>query len=166
MHLLCISGYAELVNVGDLPFVVNWCGPEIKPMTVNDAACVDAMISIIRSIDELQPKIEGVYDGCLNVLLTLISGLGICLLVEFARVMLYNVLVDEESTDLNEETELHGYKQMILILQSRCVETGKSFFSELLSRIYHGKKQNIHSVLSFESAKALLSKGDPIIIGM
>ena len=89
-------------------------------------------------------------------------------MVEFGRILLYNLLIDEENKDAdweNEEDVMHGYKQMILVLQSRCVETGKSFFSELLSRIFHGRKQNIHSVLTFESAKILLSKGDPIIIG-
>ena len=70
---------------------------------------------------------------------------------------------DDESDSENDD--LSGYKQMILILQSQCVETGKSFFCELLSRIFHGRKQDIHSVLSFESAKVMLSKGQPVIIG-
>ena len=84
---------------------------------------------------------------------------------------MYNLLIDEESLDnsdfdMDEESEIsHGYKQMILVLQSQCVETGKSFFFEILSRLFHGIKRNIHSVLRFESAKMLLSRGDPVIIG-
>ena len=63
------------------------------------------------------------------------------------------------------KTQMEGWnqgsdKQMIIILQSLCVETG--FFCELLSRLFHGRKQDIHS---FESAKVLLSKGEPVIIG-
>ena len=88
--------------------------------------------------------------------------------------MLYNLLVDDEDAEGDESdteesddmTHNHGYKQMMLILQSHCVETGKSFFSEILARIYHGKKQGINSLLSFEGAKVLLSKGEPVIIGM
>ena len=84
---------------------------------------------------------------------------------------MYNLLIDEESLDnsdfdMDEESEIsHGYKQMILVLQSQCVETGKSFFFEILSRLFHCTKRNIHSVLSFESAKMLLSRSDPVIIG-
>lgn len=97
-----------------------------------------------------------------------VSGLGICLLAEFGRVLLYNLLIDEENSrdgEPDEEHIMHGYKQMILVLQSQSVETGKSFFCELMSRIFHGKKKNIHSILSFDSAKSLLSMGDPVIIG-
>jgi len=97
-----------------------------------------------------------------------VSGLGICLLAEFGRVLLYNLLIDEESNrddEPDEEDIMHGYRQMILVLQSQSVETGKSFFCELMSRIFHGKKKNIHSILSFDSAKLLLSLGDPVIIG-
>ena len=87
--------------------------------------------------------------------------------------MLYNLLVDDEDAEGDESdteesddmTHNRGYKQMMLILQSHCVETGKSFFSEILARIYHGKKQGINSLLSFEGAKVLLSKGEPVIIG-
>ena len=106
-------------------------------------------------------------------------GLGICIMTEFGRFLNYNLLVDDEEpenadsdsdedTDGKDETKAEtvtGYKQMIIILQSQCVETGKSFFCELLSRLFHGRKQDIHSVLSFESAKVLLSKGEPVIIG-
>lgn len=91
-------------------------------------------------------------------------------MAEFGRVLLYNILIDEQGTgdydiDQDEDEVMHGYKQMLLVLQSQSVETGKSFFCELLSRIFHGKKRNIHSILSFESAKHLLSKGEPVIIG-
>ena len=95
-------------------------------------------------------------------------------MAEFGRFLLYNVLIDDECSmedshdsdeENNEREVVVGYKQMILVLQSQCVETGKSFFCELLSRMYHGKKQDIYSVLSFESAKWLLSKGEPVIIG-
>lgn len=101
------------------------------------------------------------------------EGLGLCILAEFGRILLYNLLIDDESTS-NEENDsdgesedyyTNGYKQMILVLQSQCVETGKSFFCEILSRLFHGRKKDIHSVLSFESAKLLLTRGDPVIIG-
>ena len=107
------------------------------------------------------------------VMFLFFSGLGICILAEFGRFLCYNLMVDEDqqengASDTGSESEnddLRGYEQLILILQSQCVETGKSFFCELLSRIFHGRKQDIHSVLSFESAKVMLSKGQPVIIG-
>ena len=99
-----------------------------------------------------------------------------CVLAEFGRFLIYNLLVDgqndedsddsDESDNENEQAEVfHGYKQMLLVLQSQAVETGKSFLSEILVRIFHGKKQGIHSTLTFDSAKNLLGKGEPVVIG-
>ena len=88
---------------------------------------------------------------------------------------MYNLLVDggcDESGDEEEEddatndtvAEFSGYKQMMLVLQSQAVETGKSFLSEILVRIFHGKKMGVHSTLSFDSAKSLLGRGEPVVI--
>ena len=102
-------------------------------------------------------------------------GLGVCALAEFGRFLLYNVLVDGASAEdivdsddsLSEapEIEFRGYKQMLLVLQSQQVETGKSFMSEVLLRIFHGKKIGLLSTLSFDSAKTLLGNGEPVVIG-
>ena len=103
------------------------------------------------------------------------SGLGVCILAEFGRVLLYNILVDggssEEGIDNSDsedesncDSRLRGYKQMLLVLRSQAVETGKSFIAEILLRLYHGKKTTLHSSLSFDSAKVLLGKGEPIVI--
>jgi len=150
-------GFAKQVEIDELPFLINWCGPDIKSMAVDDKACLRALVKMISALDDLQPSIE---------------GLGLCILAEFGRFLCYNLMVDEDQQDINdadtesesESDDLMGYKQLILVLQSQCVETGKSFFCELLSRIFHGRKQDIHSVLSFESAKVMLSKGQPVII--
>ena len=104
-------------------------------------------------------------------------GLGVCVIAEFGRLLLYNILVDssgeDENMDDSEDSdngeapnteEFRGYKQMLLILRSKSVETGKSFLAELLLRMYHGKKRTLHSTLSFDSAKVLLGKGEPIVI--
>ena len=94
--------------------------------------------------------------------------------MEFGRFLLYNILVDggeplgnlDESDDDIEEplAEFRGYKQMLLVLQSKQVETGKSLLSELLLRIFHGKKTGLQSTVSFDSAKVLLGKGEPVVI--
>jgi hypothetical protein len=101
-----------------------------------------------------------------------VLGLGVCVLAEFGRFLLYNILVDGEDCNTQEaeleetdEEEFRGYKQMLLVLQSGEVETGKSFLAEILLRIFHGRKHAIHSTLSFESAKSLLGKGEPVVIG-
>ena len=103
-----------------------------------------------------------------------------CVLAEFGRFLIYNLLVDGDCDDEDEDEDevmsdseisesMHrvkfmGYKQMMIILQSEAVETGKSFISELLVRIFHGKKAGIHSILSFDSAKSLIGKAEPVII--
>ena len=102
-------------------------------------------------------------------------GLGVCVLAEFGRFLLYNAVVDGEDSaqdnlDIEEEIDhgdagFHGHKQMMLVLQSNEVETGKSFISELLVRIFHGKKTGIFSTISFDSAKVLLGRGEPVVIG-
>ena len=84
--------------------------------------------------------------------------------------MLYDILVDGENLIDDDDEDLlgddfRGYKQMLLVLQSQQVETGKSFLSEVLVRMFHGKKQGIHSTLSFDSAKFLLGRGEFVVIG-
>ena len=104
------------------------------------------------------------------------SGLGLCGITEFGRILCYNVLVDGErevQTDESEdETEIaaediifSGYKQMMLIINSQEVETGKSFMAEMLLRIYHGRKVGANGTLSFDSCKEFLRKGEPIVVG-
>lgn len=71
----------------------------------------------------------------------------------------------QEEDDAADEEEFVGFKQMMLVLQSGEVETGKSFLSDVLLRIFYGGKHVKHSTLSFDSAKSLLGKGEPVIIG-
>ena len=95
-------------------------------------------------------------------------------MAEFGRFLLYNILVDsgedlgdmEDSDDENDDQveEFRGYKQLLLVLQSKQVETGKSLLSEVLLRIFHGRKTGLQSTVSFDSAKVLLGKGDPVVI--
>ena len=71
----------------------------------------------------------------------------------------------EDSDDEGDgEEDFHGYKQMLLVLQSKQVETGKSLLSEILLRIFHGRKTGLLSTVSFDSAKWLLGKGSPVVI--
>ena len=71
----------------------------------------------------------------------------------------------DDSDSEDQEVEFRGYKQMLLVLQSTEVETGKSFLSEIVTRLFHGKKTGILSTISFNSAKTLLGNGEPIVIG-
>ena len=93
------------------------------------------------------------------------------MLAEFGRFLLYNVLVDGDSNISGEENEedgadgLRGYKQLLLVLQSSECETGKSFLSDVLLRIFYGYKHAKHSTVSFDSAKVLLGNGEPVVIG-
>ena len=112
-----------------------------------------------------------------NPLYFICLGLGVCVLAEFARFLIYGLLVDGEQNEdvdssddeadvaMQENDFFRGYKQMILILQSETVETGKSFLSEMLARMFHGSKHGISSTISFDSARKLLGKGEPVIIG-
>ena len=104
------------------------------------------------------------------------SGLGLCALTEFGRILLYNLFVDGDreggSEDSDEEVGptdqavvFRGYKQMILIINSQQVETGKSFLADLLLRIFHGRKVGLNSTISFDSCKEFLRKGEPIVVG-
>ena len=101
-----------------------------------------------------------------------ITGLGICILAEFGHFLLYNILVDagdEGLDDLEDDTmtpTMRGYKQMLLVLQSPGVDTGKSFLSETLVRIFHGRKQGIFSTVSFDGIKPVLGRGEPVVIGV
>lgn len=97
-------------------------------------------------------------------------GLGVCILAEFGRFLIYPLLVDGEQNEDDESSDgnsaiFRGYKQMILVLQSETVETGKSFLCEVLARIFYGSKHGICSTVSFDSARRLLGKGEPVIIG-
>ena len=56
---LVIAGLAQEVKKEDLPFLVDWAGPEVKPMEINDKECTQALVEIIRGLDDLQPKIKG-----------------------------------------------------------------------------------------------------------
>jgi len=156
-----LDGFATEVDAAHLPFVINWCGPDIKPMFTEDSVCLRALVRMIGALDELKPDSP---------------GLGVCVIAEFGRLLLYNCLVDGSGEDENMDDEdsdngeapnteeFRGYKQMLLVLRSKSVETGKSFLSELLLRIYHRKKRTLHSTLSFDSAKVLMGKGEPIVI--
>ena len=97
-----------------------------------------------------------------------------CVLAEFSRFLIYNLLVDGEMEDEDEVDLLEsgdngdkfrGYKQMILVLHSEHVETGKSFLCEVLARLFYGSKHGICSIISFDSARKLLGNGEPVIIG-
>ena len=113
--------------------------------------------------------------ACQINMIVFFSGLGLCAITEFGRVLLYNILVDgdrevpsEDSEDENatvDDIVFRGYKQMVLILNSQECETGKSFLAELMLRMYHGRKVAANSTLSFDSSKELLRKGEPIVIG-
>ena len=48
-------GFAKAVNMDDLPFVVNWCGSEVRSMSV----CLNSMVKMVAAIDELKPEMEG-----------------------------------------------------------------------------------------------------------
>ena len=93
-----------------------------------------------------------------------------CVLAECGRFLLYNILVDGEDCDTDDQepddSSDIGYKQMLLVLQSTEVETGKSFLADLILRIFHGVKTSKHATLSFESAKTLLGRGEPVVIGL
>ena len=56
---LVIAGLAQEVKKEDLPFLVNWAGPEVKPMEVNDKEGTQALVEIIRGLGDMQPKIKG-----------------------------------------------------------------------------------------------------------
>lgn len=59
--LLCLylSEFAKAILPSNLPFVVNWSGPEVNSMAVDDKACLSSMVKFIAAIDNLQPNIEG-----------------------------------------------------------------------------------------------------------
>jgi hypothetical protein len=59
VYIFIFPGFAQEVRLKDLPFIVNWCGPDVKTMEVNDDECLLALVKIIRALDDLQPKIEG-----------------------------------------------------------------------------------------------------------
>ena len=106
-------------------------------------------------------------------------GLGVCSLVEFGRLLSYNILVDgstgenygdsddgdSDDGENEQEAEFRGYKQLLLVLQSTQVETGKSLLADIATRILHGRKTELKSTISFNCAKSLLGRGEPVVIG-
>ena len=59
LFVLFLPGFAKQVERDELPFLVNWCGPDIKAMAVDDKACLTALVKMISALDDLQPTIEG-----------------------------------------------------------------------------------------------------------
>ena len=53
------SGFATEIQEENLPFLINWTGPVVQDMEVDDKKCQLAMIKMIKAIEELQPNIEG-----------------------------------------------------------------------------------------------------------
>ena len=47
----------------DLPFIVNWSGPNVKDMEINDKECLEAMVKMVNALAELQPNIKGIFKG-------------------------------------------------------------------------------------------------------
>ena len=43
----------------DLPFTLNWSGPKVKEMEVNDGEVLAALTKLIGVLDDLQPNIKG-----------------------------------------------------------------------------------------------------------
>ena len=77
-----------------------------------------------------------------------------------------NETPSEEFCPENEqEAEFRGYKQLLLVLQSTQVETGKSLLADIATRIFHGRKTELKSTISFNCAKSLLGRGEPVVIG-
>ena len=68
-----------------------------------------------------------------------------CVLSEIGRFLSYNALADGEDCNVEEENDERG--------------------AEAVLRIFHGTKTGKHSTLSFESAKSLLGRGEPVVIG-
>ena len=54
-----MSEFAKLVLSKDLPFQVNWSGPDVKAMVVDDKTCLASMVNFVGAIDNLQPSLEG-----------------------------------------------------------------------------------------------------------
>jgi len=155
------KGFARQIPLADLPFIVNWSGcAHCLPMQVNDDEVMSAIVEILTCFEELQPNI---------------LGLGLCGITEFGRILLYNILVDGERELQTEESEdervtsaediiFSGYKQMVLVLNSQQVETGKSFMAEMLLRIFYGRKVGANGTLSFDSSKEFFRKGEPVVV--
>ena len=59
MNITFFLGFAKAVKVEDLPFLINWCGPDVKSMVVDDKACLTSLVNMIAAIDDLQPDIDG-----------------------------------------------------------------------------------------------------------
>ena len=53
-------GFAKEVSRHDLPFQLNWSGPNIKDMRVDDNECLKALVKMVKALEELQPNIPGI----------------------------------------------------------------------------------------------------------
>ena len=53
-------GFAVEVLRHNLPFQVNWSGPNVKDMKVDDEECLKTLVKMVRALEELQPNIPGV----------------------------------------------------------------------------------------------------------
>ena len=59
LQLLLLSGFATEIKADKLPFIVNWCGPHVQNMEIDDKKCQATLIKIIEALEQLQPNIEG-----------------------------------------------------------------------------------------------------------
>ena len=46
-----------------MKFILNWSGPHIQDMNVDDRVCQTALIKLLRALEDLQPTIEGILLG-------------------------------------------------------------------------------------------------------
>ena len=75
MNITFFLGFAKAVKVEDLPFLINWCGPNVKSMVVDDKACLTSLVNMIAAIDDLQPDIDGTsFDPILAQSLFIITN--------------------------------------------------------------------------------------------
>ena len=61
-NLNLIAGFAKLVEDQELPFCVNWTGPKILDMEINDKECQSALVKIVKGLDELKPNTKGWFQ--------------------------------------------------------------------------------------------------------
>merc|ERR1719341_842979 len=46
-------GFATEIKADKLPFIVNWCGPHVQNMEIDDKKCQATLIKIIEALEEL-----------------------------------------------------------------------------------------------------------------
>ena len=59
IYIFC-PGFATEVQEENLKFILNWSGPHIQDMNVDDRVCQTALIKLLRALEDLQPTIEGI----------------------------------------------------------------------------------------------------------